>query len=495
MTKVAKPPVTDFGPLFRNSVFLIVMSLVLRMLGMILTVAVGRQYLQKGLGQYSFLVALSFVACAAMDFGISARAVRTFARDRGAITGLFLESLVAKGFLTLLTLALSFLLLTALHYEDVVVLSGGLFLAGSVFISFSNYVRAPFDAIQRMEFQALLETGRQTITVGAGFWALQHGYGLVALGAVFAGAAAIQLVCWCFLYLRYFPEPIARIELWRVRQIVRAASSFGGIALLGSFFPRLDLIVVSLLCGDVEAGRLNAALVFFLFFVFVAGSLQAAVFPLFSLLRDASQAERAHVYERVHKLLLCGIVPVLFGLSVLGRPIVNLAFGSAFDSSATLLVLLNLGLFFHALALCADVALRGLDRESRSFRILLIACSINLALDGVLVPVFKSEGAVAGHIVTKICWAMLSYRALRQLLPGLRLAPDMLRIFVAGSPMGITLVVFRYYPLPILVPLAALSYGLGLLLTGAVTPAELWGIVLKLRPAKFKAALKGNVGS
>jgi O-antigen/teichoic acid export membrane protein len=136
-----------------------------------------------------------------------------------------------------------------------------------------------------------------------------------------------------------------------------------------------------------------------------------AIYPSTAALLHA-RSDRHNLDRLVHgtigTVLFVG-VPAVAGLWLLGPPIVALIAGPGYEAGAAVVPLIALAYLFHMLASFAEVSLGLAYRQYLAALSLVVAASVNLALNFFLIPAFGIVGAAEATLAGFVCQFVYSW--------------------------------------------------------------------------------------
>ncbi len=117
------------------------------------------------------------------------------------------------------------------------------------------------------------------------------------------------------------------------------------------------------------------------------------------------------VARKSTKMVFFVSTPILFGLILLGRPILKLVFGVQFQAAYLPLVILVIAMFINSISGATGMFMNMTGRETVLGKIMILAAGLNIAVNFLLIPVLGIMGSAIAAMVT-ICFnnlVILSY--------------------------------------------------------------------------------------
>lgn len=200
--------------------------------------------------------------------------------------------------------------------------------------------------------------------------------------------------------------PVYRDRLWL--GVAAPLLLLVGLNLVSS---RFDVILLGMLAPIEQVGIYSAASRVADVVVFGLVSSNAVVAPLIARLHATGRHDEL---QRMVALAAKGIclltLPLALLLLLFGRPILGL-FGSGFEAGYPVLVILICGQLVNALAGPVGYLMTMTGHQTEAARIVGISAIINVALNGLLIPLIGMLGAAIATAVSTATWnlLMLSY--------------------------------------------------------------------------------------
>ncbi|MEZ4588652.1 MAG: polysaccharide biosynthesis C-terminal domain-containing protein [Gemmatimonadales bacterium] len=287
-------------------------------------------------------------------------------------------------------------------------------------------------------------------------------------------AAGILLVA-----LRRIAGPLRVTIDWSVvRRLAARAWHLVASALLGIAIYTAGILLLRAFQGAAAAGYYAAAYTLVTFAINVGAMYNLSLLPSLTSLAGSRDRQLALYHTSMAHLAGVGL-PAAVGGGLLAGPIVELVFGAGYREAALPLALL---LWSLPLNFVRDVPLMALisgGNERVVFRITLAAAILSVALGLALVPTYGILGAALGTLISELVRMGLALILARR--HGFPLPPlgRFHRTGIAAVLMGLLLYAVKPGSVWVAVPLGAVCYLVGLLLTGGLRVR--WGQLPELR--------------
>ncbi len=249
-----------------------------------------------------------------------------------------------------------------------------------------------------------------------------------------------------------------------VKPIFSSAWPFAIMSLLGGFMINIDTIVLGIFRSASELGLYAAAQRPIQILYMIPGLVAVSIFPIVSWhVHRGEIGESKKILETSLTALLAVGLPVTVGGMILGAPLINLLFGSAY-SGATLtfqLLLVTVPMIF--IGTIVGNTIFAHDKQ----RIFIFSTGtgaiMNVVLDLLLIPTYGIAGSAVATIIAQIATNSINWMFLQKIY-NLRL--HLGRTFLATAVMAVVVYLMNSVGIHILatVAVSGLIYGVTLVL-------------------------------
>jgi O-antigen/teichoic acid export membrane protein len=262
-------------------------------------------------------------------------------------------------------------------------------------------------------FRPLLIAAGFTTATLAGGPANGVGWMLWILALGFAAIAAIQLV-WLTRATAEIPRDIAP-PAGEVRRWWHFALPWVVIAVATDFFFDLDLLLLSNLLPHDELAVFGVATRVFSIISFGVSAVYSVTLP--DLFAAHSGADRAQLLDKIGdaNVAAAGVALTLFGIVLLGGPLLLWIFGPDFASGYLPLAILALALVIRAGFGPSALVLSLKERPYATLPAIGLGLGVLIGLNIVLVPTAGLVGAAIAALVAQSLWSAAMWLTARQI--------------------------------------------------------------------------------
>ena len=177
-----------------------------------------------------------------------------------------------------------------------------------------------------------------------------------------------------------------------------------------SIYVNSDVLMLGLFATDLNVGLYSVSVKIYSVVKSLLNAITLAVLPRLSLLSTKENKEEYFILgEQILHACIILILPAIVGLFLLSKDIILLLSGQSYLSATSSLKLLTLALGFSVLANFFVNAILIINNEEKyALNITIIAAIVNIALNFIMIPLLKQDGAAITTIIAECIVAILS---------------------------------------------------------------------------------------
>jgi len=165
------------------------------------------------------------------------------------------------------------------------------------------------------------------------------------------------------------------------------------------------VLMLGMYRSEAEVGYYAIAVKLATLTVFVLQAVNSIAGPKFSELYHSDRLDELfHVAKKSAKLIFYTTIPLLIGLIVFGKFILDMVFGTEFLCAYPALVLLALGQFVNAISGSSGMFLNMTGNQNVFRNIMVFAAVLNVTLNMLLIPNLGINGAAIASMVSLSFW-------------------------------------------------------------------------------------------
>ena len=448
------------------------------LLGRILSIGLGIIYIAvlsryiHAVGMGIIATATSFVSIASLlvNFGLNDLSVRDIAANKSHtakyVTNIFFIRGVLAAFFVIIVVAAT----NITNYPQETIFIIYIYCFAYIFDLFTDISISVFTAHERMEYSAILQTGRDIINIGISLVVIALKANLFVIVGISVLASLIKLIASLGVLHWKFVRLTRNIDIGFSRRLLTTAMPFAALIAIDSASGRINTLILSLYWSAQEVGWYASAGMLTGFLLILPTVLLQALFPVFSKFNVSSRDSLKRAYSLSFKYLLLLGFASFFGAVVTADQVINLVFGPGFEKAAVALQILAVELFWM-FGFANGYLLLSTGGQNLATKFSVFALIVKVTLSFMLTPRLGLVGTGLAHIapgvllflpLTWICHNRLELRV-----------PYMLglKTFVAASLMAWAVPYVLQFEMHILIPVlivAPLSYIIALIGFGVI---------------------------
>lgn len=288
-------------------------------------------------GKFSFVTTFPLLFVAFVTFGLDCLFIRDISRDKSRGSLLLSNALIFQISIACFIYLLVILALKYMEYKGETVTAVYIFTFFCIINSLSSVNSSLFRSLEKMEYNAILNTSEKLLVLIFGVLALSYGSKLIGLVLVFLAIGIVKLIVTCFLVFKRFVSLHLSINTGLWRYFVKEGFPIALSSFFTSFRWSIIVVLLSKLMGDYEVGVYNAAFKLCYPFLFLTFAYSTAILPVMSVFYKDSAESLGKLYKISCKLAVVFTLPISFLTTIYAQDLILLVFGSEFKDSARVL--------------------------------------------------------------------------------------------------------------------------------------------------------------
>ncbi|RKY32729.1 MAG: hypothetical protein DRP74_01955 [Candidatus Omnitrophota bacterium] len=389
--------------IFKNLSALIMGELVYKILNFISFIIIARLLGAVGFGKLSIAISFVWLFNALADFGLKELLIRETAgknpeyKKEYASYVLGMRVLLATiTFVLIIAISLS---ITSLAKSFILILLMGITL---IFSSFTTFYKSIFHSFEKMEYEAFSQGVDSVLKLVLVFTILKW-----AKFDVFGAAAAILLsslaafIFTAIICKKVFLWPSIAFKLDAFRTLFKKSIPYFILTFFCIINFRIDIIMVSWLLGDFEAGLISAATKFVESMLIFPFMVAVALFPVMARISNSSISYLRKIYDKALRILFLASLLIAFGLFFGVTYIVPFFFGKQYAASVFVSKILCLTLIPFSLKFLLERFLLIIQKPFAIFTTYFIATAMHITLNLYFIPRVGFSGVAFSTLISE----------------------------------------------------------------------------------------------
>jgi O-antigen/teichoic acid export membrane protein len=226
---------------------------------------------------------------------------------------------------------------------------------------------------------------------------------------------------------------------------------------------KIDMVMLSTMDGDTVVGWYAASYRLIDALGFIPAVLMSTMYPVFSKFHISSRDSLEFAFKKSFKLLTIIAIPIGIGTTILADRIIILIYGVQYFPSVVALQILIWASVLSFINYTPATYFTSTNRQRTLMLFTFVGAILNVVLNFILIPRFSYNGAAVATVFTELIVGLLMISNIHKIQSlSSFLGNVILKSLVAGTVMGVFLLIFQNYTLILLILFAAVLYFIAL---------------------------------
>lgn len=264
-----------------------------------------------------------------------------------------------------------------------------------------------FEIKLKMMYVVLAETIQKIISITLVLIFISHKLSIFYFVLNYLISTIVLSVCFFFFSQKYVKfQCLMDLDKWI--PILKYAVPLGVASIFGIIYFKIDAIMLFKMKGEYAVGIYDAAYRLFEKILIIPQIIMTTIFPVLSRLYHSDHAKCDVVIQKtINYLAIFGFM-VGISLCVASNDIIHLFYGTAFQESTLCLAILALSCILIFICYIYGTLLIILNKQNLQVVIAILAASLNIWLNYLVIPKYSYFGASAATLITEIFVLVLS---------------------------------------------------------------------------------------
>ena len=374
-----------------------------KFIGFVIVIAIARLLGDTALGQYSFVVTLTWIIFKIAELGLDMVIRKEMSRDKEkASQDFFSQALALRFFASFLAAIVTIAFVYGTHRNQTIIHLTYLTAIGMIFFNVSMIFRSAFYALQKMHYEVIVKViSNLAFLLGIVFMFL--GFGLTVVIIFLLIRYVLSFVLSYLLFRKKISKVFKlKISLKNWNGLIKESYFFWIITALSMIYFRIDIIILSLMKNEAIVGWYTAGYRIIDMISLIPVTITSVLFPVMAELFVKDKEKLSKLYKIAFRYLLILALAMILGVGILSQQIIHLLYGKGFENAAIVLKVLiwAQGLMFISFLL---INLLGAINKQRVVVITsATALALNVVLNFILIPKYSFLGAGWATLLAEI---------------------------------------------------------------------------------------------
>lgn len=419
-------------------------------------------------GQYAFAMSLGGFLSILVGLGLNTLVIREISKDKSQNSKYMSNMMVTQCILALISWCLiaTIVLLSSFDSDTkLIILIIG---AYQVLYKLTKLFDAQFKAHEDMGYCAFLETYHKVIILLFGSLSIVLWDDPVITLIVYPISAFSMLLIAIKLSFKKYGRPNFNIDMTFIKSLLSKALPFLILLILGQFYDRIGVILLTIIQGNEAAGIYAASDRLTITIITGLAMFGSALFPVMSRLANDAPQKLVTAYEKSIRILLVTVLPVATFMFLLSHEIITLLFGETYNESANVLQIMSWSILPAALHTILIGILVATNQQNKIVKIQFTIILGFIIASFVLISEFSFIGLAYAKLGTSITLCITFLWYISKMLHTNPVIKNILAPFMASISTIIVFILMEDLNQLITIFTALLTCGVTLLLTGAI---------------------------
>lgn len=419
-----------------NAISILTSDAMNRATNFVLYALVARHLGGREFGQLSLALTLFYVFQVSAVAGVKMLITRQVAKDRSQTGSYFVNACMGATFTSLCSFLALFGFVHWLHYQPdtsrvILLLSAGL-----LPYAVSAVCEGIFQAWEQMRYIAYVNVPVNAAKIACAFLLLSRWNELIVVVLILFCSLIVIAGMEAWIVVRRFPWK-ASFQPGTALTIVRSSSPFLGIDGFAAIIGSVNIVLLSKLANETQAGLFNAATQLMAPLLLVYQSFAMSIFPIMCRKVEPGFQSLKRISESAIELLLILAVPAVAGLYFLGDWAFSVLYKSpVFLQAFPALKIMTWTLLLRVFSSILGQTLVASHREEINLRIVTVNTVVNVLVGWPLIRYFGLYGAAIAMLLTSLADFSQHYAAVARLIPKIQVARHVWKPLLAGACMA-----------------------------------------------------------
>lgn len=425
---------------FANMSWLLVSQIITSICAFVWTILTARYLGPSEYGVFGTAVSVSVLFGFLADFGITTYIVRAISTDFENESKYLDNALSLKIFLSIFYMAVIFIALLVLGWDNYIVAISMLFAFEYLIKTFHATFYSSFQAHERMKYQAITNIILNVLTLAFIVLITFTDFGLLGITFAYIFANIVGLIYVYLAIRKHIIIPHFSFNPKYYRFLIKAGLPFALTGLFYTIYFSIDIVMITHFSTTYATGLYNSAYKLINVLTLFYSIYTAVVFPVMSKLFKNEKDLLQLSFTKSIKYLLLVTVPIAIFTFFYGYDIIAIYGAEFIEAGGVIKILIWTVCFLFVNGACSMI-LNASHEEYSVTKIYSIAAVFNVALNLILIPKYSVYGASVATVLSEILILILEMWMIKKIgqIPDRHFVYDVMKVCVASGALAVVL--------------------------------------------------------
>jgi O-antigen/teichoic acid export membrane protein len=294
-----------------------------------------------------------------------------------------------------------------------------------------------------MEYSALSQIASKLLFGLFIYYIIQNDLGLEYIFMAYICSELIRTII-SFIFSFHFTKYTFNISKNTIQYLVKQSLPFVfGYGLL-MLYNRFDILLLSIIQGDIAVGFYSAAYRITESILFIPGALASTLMPIMAKQFVENKNKLVKTYIIGTRFIFMILFPITVGSVILSRDIITWIYTEKFLSSTIVFQILSLTIMFNSLISLQNSIFIAINKQRLNNIAILLCAVLNIALNIILIPKMSFTGAGLATLISVICLYLIGFHFVYKETGIQPFKKDILKYVFASLIMGISISIMEH---------------------------------------------------
>ena len=383
-------------------------DLSVKIISFFLMVFLARYFSTEDFGTYNFVITYIMLFGVISGFGLDSVIIRDIARNSTITTKIISNALSVRIFTSICSIIIAITFIHLMNIPPTTILYVSITSLVLICQNLSYLYESLFKAKLKMEYYTISIIITRII------------YGLLIFAVIFLEGNLIYIffalifselvrACIGYIYSRKFTKAIPELDSDCLKYLMKNAIPFIMSSAFLVIYYRIDVVMLSILAGDISVGLYSAAYRLTDPLLFLPSAIAASLLPVMSRQYIKKKNTIQSTFTKGIKYTLILMLPIIISIFFISQKIINLVYGLDYSDSVIALQILIWALLFNSISSIQSSTLIAVNKQKLNAISIGICCLINIILNLLLIPEYSYIGAALATLVCVIILLFIQF--------------------------------------------------------------------------------------
>jgi O-antigen/teichoic acid export membrane protein len=419
----------------KNTFSIAFSNIAAKVIAFLITIYLAKYLGVENFGKYTFIITYLMLFSFIVGFGLDPVVIRDISRKDYLANKIMGNAIIIRIITSLISVLLAIIGIHALHYPSETIYYTQIASVALIFQGISYLIESLFQAKLKMHFSAISLITSKIIYALMLYYIMKNNLNLTQIFVAYILSEMIRMLI-SYFYSKRLLNFELQFDFNFCKDLIRQASPFILGYGLSALYNRFDIVMLSILQGDIAVGFYSAAYKLTESVLFLPGALASTLMPILAKKYIDDKENYRNIYNLGNKYIFMLLFPISIGGVVLGNEIISTIYTDDFSNSVLVFQILTFTIIFNSLNYMQITGLVASNLQNLNNLSISICTILNIVLNILLIPSYSYIGAGIATLISVICLYMFGFYFVHKRLNLQPLNSEYIKYIAASIAMG-----------------------------------------------------------